>query len=106
MLGSWNVTRVRVAVRLSNLGERARTVEVTERVPVSEIDKVEIQVAAADAWRLEDDDGKRADDVEVVTARAVDDDGLATWKVELPSRARRAVALEYRLRAHTSVVGV
>jgi len=106
MLGSWNVTRVRVAVRLSNLGERARRVEVTERVPVSEIDKVEIHVAAAEAWRLEDDDGTRADDVEVVTARAIDDDGLATWTVELPGRGRRAVALEYRVRAHTSVVGV
>ncbi len=106
MLGSWNVTRVRVAVRLSNLGERARTIEVTERVPVSEIDKVEIHVAAPDAWRLEDDDGKRHDDVAVVTDRSITDDGLATWQVELPGRARRAVAMEYRLRAHTSVVGV
>lgn len=106
MLGSWNTTRVRVAVRLSNLGARARTVEVTERVPVSEIDKVEIAVTAPEAWRLEDDDGQRPDDVEVVTTRAIDDDGLATWRVELPGRGRRAVALEYRLRAHTSVVGV
>jgi hypothetical protein len=100
------VTRVRVAVRLSNLGDRPRTVEVTERIPVSEIDKVEIQLSEPTAWQLEDDDGKRSDDVPVVTARQVDDDGMVTWSVELPPRGRRAVALEYRIRAHTSVHGV
>jgi hypothetical protein len=98
MLGSWNVTRVRVAVRLSNLGDRARTIEVTERVPVSEIDKVEI-VVAPDPWELDED-------VEIVRARTIDDDGLVRWQVELPPRGRRAALLEYRIRAHTSVVGL
>ncbi|MCB9560866.1 MAG: mucoidy inhibitor MuiA family protein [Kofleriaceae bacterium] len=106
VLGSWHTTRVRVAVRLSNLGRAARTVEVTERIPVSEIDKVEIKVAAADAWQLEDDDGERRDDTPLCTTRTVDDDGLARWVVEVPPRSRRAVALEYQLRAHTSVVGL
>ena len=100
MLGSWNETRVRVAVRLSNLGERARVVEVTERVPVSEIEKVEIKLAAPDAWTLEDDD------VVVIRERTIDADGLVRWQVEVPPRDRRAVLLEYRIRAHTSVVGL
>jgi uncharacterized protein (TIGR02231 family) len=109
MLGSWNEQRVRVAVRVSNLGPAARTVELTERIPVSEIDKVEIRLAAADAWRPGDDpaEGEPADDTPAVTARAVDEaDGLITWSVELPPRDRRLVALQYVIRAHTSVVGV
>ncbi len=106
VLGSWNEARVRVAVRLSNLGRTARTVEVTERIPVSEIDKVEIRLAGADAWQLEDDDGERRDDTPLVSARAVDEDGLVRWTVALPARDRRAVALQYVIRAHTSVVGI
>jgi uncharacterized protein (TIGR02231 family) len=99
VLGSWTTTRVRVALRLSNLGDAPRTVDVTERIPVSEIDKVEIQLSAPDAWTLEDQ-------VPLVTARTVDDDGLVTWQVELPARDRRAIAREYVIRAHTSVVGL
>jgi uncharacterized protein (TIGR02231 family) len=105
MLGSWNETRVRVAVRLSNLGDRARTVEVTERVPVSEIDKVEIKLGAPDAWSGRDPE-QAPDGVPQVVERTVDADGLVRWRVELPPRDRRLVALEYHVRAHTSVVGI
>jgi len=105
MLGSWSETRVRVAVRLSNLGERVRTVEVTERVPVSEIDKVEIRVGAPDEWSGREPEAA-PDGVVQVVERAIDDDGLVRWRVDLPARDRRVVALEYHLRAHTSVVGL
>jgi uncharacterized protein (TIGR02231 family) len=100
VLSSWNATRVRIALRLSNLGDAARNVEVTERIPVSEIDKVEIQLSAPDAWTLEDEPAP------LVTERTVDDDGLVRWSVELPARGRRAIALEYVIRAHTSVHGI
>lgn len=103
---SWAVTTHRIAVRLSNLGPDARTVLVTERIPVSELDKVEIALAPAEAWKLEDDDGVRRDPTALVTARTVDADGLVTWTVELPARARRALALEYAIKAHDSVEGL
>lgn len=103
---SWATTTHRIAVRLSNLGPVARTVLVTERVPVSELEKVEITVTPADGWRLEDDDGARRDPTPLVTARTIDGDGLITWTVELPARARRALALEYVVKAHDSVVGL
>jgi uncharacterized protein DUF4139/uncharacterized protein DUF4140 len=98
LLGGWNVQTVRVAVRLSNLGGEARTVEVTERVPVSEIEQVEVVVAAPDAYRLDE----RAE-IPQVTARAIDDRGMVTWTVELPPFGRRAVALEYRVKSQRSV---
>jgi uncharacterized protein (TIGR02231 family) len=104
MLGSWSTTTHRVAVRLSNLGGAERTVVVTERIPVSEVEQVEVALSKPDAWRLEDDDGERRDPTPLCVERVVDTaDGLVTWTVALPARARRAIALEYVLRTHDSV---
>jgi uncharacterized protein (TIGR02231 family) len=105
MLGSWSSTTHRVAVRLSNLGGAARKVLVTERIPVAEVVEVEVKLGAPDAWKLEDDDGERRDKTPLVVERTVDaTDGLVTWQVELPPRSHRAIALEYLVRTHDSVI--
>ncbi len=44
MLSSWAVRRTLVRVKLSNLGAEPRKLSVTERLPVSEIEKVRISV--------------------------------------------------------------
>lgn len=106
LLGTGVVTRVRVAVRLSNLGPLRRTVRVSERVPVSDTDQVKVEVSAADGWTLEDDRGRRDDEITAVTARSIDEHGLVHWLVELPPRERRAVALEYRVRSQRGVAGL
>jgi hypothetical protein len=103
LLGGWNVSTVRVAVRLSNLGKHKREVAVTERVPISEVEQVEIAVAAPDAFLLGDED---REEITQVTARALDDRGLVTWSVELPPHGRRAVTLEYRIKSQRNVAGV
>jgi uncharacterized protein (TIGR02231 family) len=105
LLSGWNDMRVRVAVRLSNLGAAAKSVRVTERVPISEVEQVEIRVSPAEAWRLEDDAGQR-ENITVVTARDIDDHNMVTWVVELAPHDRKAVALEYRIRSQKGVVGV
>lgn len=47
----------------------------------------------------------RRDATPLVLERTVDaKDGLVTWTVELPPRARRAVALEYVVKTHDSVI--
>ncbi|MEZ4404516.1 MAG: mucoidy inhibitor MuiA family protein [Kofleriaceae bacterium] len=105
LLGTWRATRHRVAIRLSNLGPTARTVTVTERIPVSELaDKVEIELRPVDAWQLEDDDGARRDRTPRVTARTERADGMIEWQVELPPRQRRAIAHEYVVKIHGSAV--
>ncbi|MBK9029988.1 MAG: DUF4139 domain-containing protein [Myxococcales bacterium] len=107
LLGSWDQIRHRVAIRLSNLGAAARTITVTERVPVSELpDKVEVVLKAADAWQLEDDDGAIRDRTPRITARTVGDHGMVSWTVELPGRQRRAIAHEYVVKVHGSVQGL
>lgn len=104
MLGSWSSTTHRVAVRLSNLGGTVRQVAVTERIPVAEVEQVEVKLAAPDAWKLEDEDGERRDKTPLCVERSVDaTDGLVTWNVELPPRSHRAIALEYLVRTHDSV---
>nr|HEX4318686.1 mucoidy inhibitor MuiA family protein [Kofleriaceae bacterium] len=100
ILGGWNTQTVRVAVRLSNLGATRREVIVTERVPVSEVEQVEVAVAPADAYAI------REAGVTQVGARQIDDRGLVTWTVDLPAHARRVVTLEYKLKSRKDVAGV
>jgi uncharacterized protein (TIGR02231 family) len=72
-----------VRVYLSNLSGDPQTVEVAERVPVSEVEQLEIVVDAG-PWRI-------------------DADGIARLRVDLPPRGGTAVDLAYELRAPASV---
>ncbi len=96
LLGGWNVQTIRVAVRLSNLGTQKREVTITERIPVSEVEQVEVQASAPDAYELDEETTQ-------VTARALDDKGLVSWSVELPPLGRRAVTLEYKVKSQRGV---
>lgn len=106
LLGGWTTQTVRVAVRLSNLGTEKREVGVTERIPISEVEQVEIHVAAPDAYVLGADDQPGGEDIVQVTARTMDEHGLITWAVELPPLGRRAVTLEYTVKSQRGVSGV
>jgi hypothetical protein len=103
LLGGWNVKTVRVAVRLSNLGGERREVVVTERIPVSEVEQVDVQLGAPDAYLLDD---ARTEEITQVTARALDERGLISWSVELAPYGRRAITLEYKVKSQRGVAGV
>ena len=106
LLGGWNVQTVRVAVRLSNLGAERREVVVTERIPISEVEQVEVHASAPDAYLLAEDDHPGGEEITQVTARALDERGLVTWSVELPPHGRRAITLEYKIKSQRGVAGV
>jgi hypothetical protein len=106
LLGGWNTQTVRVAVRLSNLGSQKREITVTERIPISEVEQVDVQLGAPDAYLLGDDDEPAGEEITQVTARALDERGLITWSVELPPLGRRAVTLEYKVKSQRGVAGV
>ncbi|MFN0247222.1 MAG: mucoidy inhibitor MuiA family protein [Kofleriaceae bacterium] len=100
---------VRVAVRVSNLGAERRTIDITERIPISEVEQVSVDVASPDAYLLGADDQpgpERGDEITQVTARSIDERGLVTWGVELPPLGRRAVTLEYKIKSQRGVAGV
>ncbi len=92
----WNVLTVRVAVRLSNLGTHKREVTITERIPISEVEQVEVHASAPDAYELDEETTQ-------VTARALDERGLVSWSVELPPLGRRVVTLEYKVKSQRGV---
>jgi hypothetical protein len=106
LLGGWNTQEVRVAVRLSNLGAAPREVVVTERIPISEVEQVDVQVSAPDGYLLGTDDHPGGEEITQVTARSIDERGIVTWTVELPPLGRRAVTLEYRVKTQRGVAGL
>jgi len=77
---------------------------ITERIPISEVEQVEVHASAPDAFLLEDHPG--GEEVTQVTARALDERGLVSWSVELPPLGRRAVTLEYKVKSQRGVAGV
>ncbi len=90
MLSSWTSVIHTVTLRLSNLGAEPRTVLVSERIPVSEIEKVKV-----------DFDRRRTSG-----GRTPDEQGIVTWTVTLDPFARERLELRYTLRKHGDVVGL
>src|SRR5690606_31965378 len=89
LLSSWTERSHEVDLRLSNLGDREHLVRVTERVPVSEIEKVKIEIDAGETTG-----GQRADA-----------SGFLSWRVTLAPRGHERITLRYRLRKHDDVTG-
>ena len=90
MLSSWVSRQHEVEVRLSNLGAHSREVRVLERVPVSEVEKVRIEI----------------DHDKTSGSKAPNSDGIIEWTLELEPFGQRRVQLQYTLRKHEDVVGV
>lgn len=88
MMSSWTRKPKRVSLKLSNLGAAPKTVEIKERVPVSEIDKVEVEVR-----RLS-------------KGQEPDADGFVTWELRLAGFGHDELSLEWALVVHDDVVGV
>jgi uncharacterized protein (TIGR02231 family) len=90
MMSSWTSQVHTVTVQLSNLGAQERSIHVSERVAVSEIEKLSIQVDAAHT----------TDRVKP------DSNGFVRWKVELAGYGRKTVELRFIVRKHNDVVGI
>ena len=76
-----------VTVRLSNIGAEEASVKVTERVPVSEIEQVEITV----------------DQKETTQAKTPDENGFVTWDVRLGPFGREVLRLVYRIKRRKDI---
>ena len=88
LLSSWTATRHEIKVRLSNIGPDDKVVEVTERVPVSELDKVKIELESSDP------------------AGSPDEDGFLTWSLNVPGYRQDEVRVEYEVKQHSDVQGL
>jgi uncharacterized protein (TIGR02231 family) len=90
LLSAWVERTHEIEVRLSNLSGREHRVTVTERIPVSEIDKVKIDI----------------DSHETTDSERPDGNGFITWHVTLPAGGHQRIALAYTLKKHEDVVGI
>lgn len=88
-LSAWTPHPKLVELVISNLGGEAKRLVVAERVPVSEVEQVRVEVDPA-------------------TSPAVkpDADGICRWTVDLPPNGRSGIRLAWRLLTKGSVVGV
>ncbi|MGI5865549.1 MAG: mucoidy inhibitor MuiA family protein [Myxococcales bacterium] len=89
LTGRQSITR-HVTLFLSNLDDQPASFEVQERVPVSEIDKVKVEI-----------DAKRTKP----PAKA-DDQGIISWRVKLPAHGTDRIDLVYALHASGDVEGL
>ena len=89
-LGRWTKETHEVEVLLSNIGADTKTVEVIERIPVSELEQVRIHPLPQ----------------KTEPAAAPDRDGFVRWTIELPPFGRARVKLAYLLEHHATVVGM
>ena len=89
LTGKQIVTR-KVELHLSNLDDRAASFRIEERVPVSEIEAVQIAI-----------DEKETDPL----ARA-DDQGIVAWTVSIDPHGTKKVTLVYRITASSDVKGL
>lgn len=89
LLSAWTTRTHDVKLRLSNLGPYAKTIVVKERVPISEIDKVQVSTVPK----------------ETTGEREPDAHGIVTWRVELPPFGRQLLKLRVVTRRHSDVAG-
>jgi uncharacterized protein (TIGR02231 family) len=90
MLSSWITQGYEIEILMSNLGDEPRVVHLRERVPVSETDKVKVEL-----------DRKQSSD-----GVAVDQQGFVSWEVEIPAFSQETRVLRYLVKRHEDVVGL
>src|SRR5579872_204809 len=90
LMGNMLTSRRTVALRLSNIGADELTVKVMERVPVSEIEQVEIGV----------------DPKETSEGKSPDENGFVTWDVRLAPFGRQSLRLVYIVKRRKDVTGI
>jgi uncharacterized protein (TIGR02231 family) len=80
-VSKWSEATTRITLYLSNLSGTARTVSVTERIPVSEIEHVKVEL----------------DREKTSGAPVLDDNGFCTWKVEVPANEHTRLHLCFKV---------
>ncbi len=80
-VSKWNEATTNVTIYLSNLSGDARTVVVTERLPVSEIEHVKVEL----------------DTDKTTGAPELDDNGFCKWKAEVPANGHLVLHLRFKV---------
>lgn len=87
-LSAWTRKPRRVRIKLSNLEAAPRSIEVRERIAVSEIDKVKVELVSTEP------------------STSVDADGFLRWDIRLRGLEHHTLKVEWALVVHDDVKGV
>jgi uncharacterized protein (TIGR02231 family) len=90
-LNSWASVKHRIVIRFSNIGLEKKELTITERLPVSELEKVQIIF----------NDKKTSSGFSFP-----DKNGMVIWKIEMPALGRETLNMEYTVRRHKAVLEV
>lgn len=88
-LTKWNTVTTTIQLFLSNIGAESRTIKTTERIPVSELEQVKVEVIAQ----------KTTDGVQP------DENGFCMWHFTLEPYSQLQVTLVYKVSAAPEVQG-
>ena len=91
LLSNWNTIEYTVIIKLSNVGPTDKKLEVQERIPVSEVDKVVVN--------FDKEKTKGA-------PKGPDDDGIVKWDVTLPPFGHETLVLHYTIEKHKDIKGL
>ena len=89
-LTQWNTITNTVSIFLSNIGDEVRKITMTERIPISELEKVKIEV-------VQDETSDRLQP---------DANGFCTWDLHLSPYSQSKVNLVYKIAAAPDVEGL
>jgi len=89
-LTQWNTITNTIHIFLSNIGDEDRTIALTERVPVSELEKVKIEV-------LQEETRDRLQP---------DANGFCNWRLQIPAYSQSKVSLVYKIMAAPDIEGL
>jgi uncharacterized protein (TIGR02231 family) len=89
-LTKWNIVTKTVRLYLSNIGAEPRIIKTTERLPVSELEQVKIEVIAE----------KTTEGVQP------DENGFCTWNFSLRPYSQLQASLAYKISAAPEVTGI
>lgn len=111
MLGNWRTSHRTTRVGIANLGAQAHTVEIEERIPVSELAQVKVELDADETTPRISPEGEgivRTDlasgrKINPATPNAPDADGILRWTKTVPPRGHADICLMWRLRTQESV---
>ncbi len=90
MLSSWAEEKKKTKIRLSNIGAEPKTIKLSERIPVSEIEQVEINYHADES----------------TDKQKPDENGIITWDIKLEPFGRASCDFAFTVRKKKSVEGI
>jgi uncharacterized protein (TIGR02231 family) len=89
-LTKWNTVTIATQLFLSNIGAEPRTIKTTERVPISELEQVKIEVLSQ----------------KTTAGVQPDENGFCTWHFTLEPYSQLQASLVYRISAAPDVQGI